>query len=738
MINNSYALKRYWAIGLMGALIQVNSQLLLADPAKSYQIEEVIVTARKKSESVQDVPISIAAFDANSIRENGFSDTLSIDEKVPNLEIKTFGGQPNIFIRGVGNNDYNATTVSPVSIYVDDVVMGLTGSQISQIYDLERIEVLRGPQGTLFGRNSTGGAIAFHANKPVAQFQSGISATLGNYDRRDFEGYVNLPLIEDRLMVRLAAKTDYNEGDRENMFDGKDANAIEAHAGRVSVRYLPSDKLQVDFNIHLHADRSDFKQGKPVGTFPANTSVLGYADPFPGNTEKLNFNGKNRHYIDAEGALLKLEYDLGETTLKSITAIENSETDYCGDFDHSPLSLDEICFETDGDQFSQEFNINMTLSDQADLVAGVFYLKEDLQYDTFANLFGALPVGVAVPLLAGSERETTTYALFSELNYDAGNGWSINAGIRYTYEEKDADLFSSVVLNLFDPTAPDIAPIPIIPRTKLADDWSAVSGRLAVDYKFNKDVMVYGSISRGFKSGGFNLGSFFDPNELTTVDPEYLIAYELGLKSTLMDNRLQLNLATFYYDYSELQVLTFVSGSTPANPLVFALENAADAEIYGVELEVKAFPMDGLELSMGVGYLDTQYKDFNSTVGGDLSGNALPGAPELNINLALAYDIQLSSGMTLRLQGDYSYTDERYFNSFEQEAISSRGDHELLGARVSLLSEDGTWDVALWGRNLADEDYVVDSTDLSGVFGFIPLFYGDRRSYGLNFTYRYE
>ena len=738
MSNKISALKSCLFIAVVSVLAQLYGQAALAGSIKSYQIEEVIVTARKKAESVQDVPISIAAFDANSIKENGFSDTLSIDEKVPNLEINTFGGQPNIFIRGVGNNDYNATTVSPVSIYLDDVVMGLTGSQISQVYDLERIEVLRGPQGTLFGRNTTGGAIAFHSNKPTDRFQSGISATVGNYERRGFEGYLNLPLIADRLMLRLAAKTDYNEGDRENLFDGKDANGVETHSGRASIRYLPSDKVQVDFSVHAHVDRSDFKQGKPVGTFPGNTSVLGYADSSPGNTEKLNFNGKNKHYIDAEGALLKIEYDLGEATLKSITAFENSETDYCGDFDHSPLSLDEICFETDGDQFSQEFNINMMLNEKTDLVAGVFYLTEDIQYDTFANLFGALPVGVALPLLAGSERETTTYAVFSELNFDAGNGWSINAGIRYTYEEKDADLFSSVVLNLFNPSAPDIAPVPIIPMTKLVDDWSAVSGRLAVDYKFNNDVMAYASVSRGFKSGGFNLGAFFDPNELTTVDPEYLIAYELGLKSTLMDNRLQLNLATFYYDYSELQVLTFVSGSTPANPLVFALENASDAEIYGVELEIKAFPLDGLELTAGVGYLDTQYKDFESTVGGDLSGNVLPGAPEWNINLALAYDIGLSNGMTLRLQGDYSYTDERFFNSFELESISSRGDHDLLGARVSLLAEGGAWDISLWGRNLADEEYVVDSTDLSGVFGFIPLFYGDRRSYGLDFTYRYE
>ena len=204
-------------------------------------------------------------------------------------------------------------------------------------------------------------------------------------------------------MVRVAARSDYNEGDRVNLFDGKDANGVKAQSGRVSFRYLPSDRLQIDLNVHAHVDRSDFKQGKPIGTFPGNTNVLGYADPFPRDSRKLNFNGKNKHDIDAQGTVLTIQYDIGKATLKSITAYEDSETEYCGDFDHSPLSLDEICFETDGEQFSQEINVNMNLTDGMDLVAGAFYLTEDLRYDTFANLFGELPVGLALPLRAGEQ-----------------------------------------------------------------------------------------------------------------------------------------------------------------------------------------------------------------------------------------------------------------------------------------------------------------------------------------------
>lgn len=738
MNSTTYTTRPCLSIVIFSVLVQMASAPVRADTEKSYQIEEVIVTARKKSESAQDVPISIATFDSKSIRENGFDSTLSIDDKVPNLEIKTFGGQPNMFIRGVGNNDFNATTVSPVSIYFDDVVMGLTGSQVAQVYDVERIEVLRGPQGTLFGRNTTGGAILFHSNPPVPGFEAGLNATVGNYGRKDFEGYLNAPLVKDRLLFRMAAKSEYSEGDRVNLYDGKDANGVEDYSGRIRLRYLPSDQLQVDLNAHTHIDRSDFKQGKPIGTFPGNTNVLGYADPYPGSTRKLNFNGKNKHDIDEYGTALTVRYDHGDTTLKSITAYENSETEYCGDFDHSPLSLDEICFLTDGDQFSQELNVNARLGDDMDLVAGAFYLTEDLSYDTFANLFGALPVGQSLPLRAASKRDTKTWALFSELTVNLSDAWSVNAGLRYTHESKDADLYSSAILNLYDPTAPDVPPIPIIPFMKLSDNWGAVSGRLAVNYKFNDDVMTYASISRGFKSGGFNLGAFFDPNEVTTVDPEYLVAYELGLKSTFADRRVQLNVATFYYDYTDLQVLTFVSGSTPANPLVFALENAADAEIYGAELELKAHLTEGLEFSAGVGNLHTKYKNFESMVGGDLSGNKLPGAPEWNTNLALAYDYTFDNNMTVRLQGDYSYASKRYFNSFQQDAISSRGSYKLFGARISLISADDDWTIALWGRNLTNEDYVVDSTDLSGVFGFIPLFYGDRRSYGLDLTYHYK
>ena len=726
-------LQAYWKpSALVAVLLSTSSNLTYAEPRQSTsrQVEEVVVTARKKSESLQDVPISITAFSGDSIRDLGFSDTLSIDEKTPNLEIKTFGGQPNIFIRGVGNNDFNATTISPVSIYVDDVVMGLTGSQTAQLFDVQRIEVLRGPQGTLFGRNTTGGAIAFHSNMPTEETEAGVRLTLGSHNQRDIESYIGGKL-SNRVNGRLAVISTTNDGDRRNDYNGKDANAKEVHALRSILDFQPTDRLQLLLNLHGAVDRSDFNQGKPRGT-----NAFGYTDPHPNNSGRLNFNGKSKHYGDTHGFSLTTTFDTDGFTLKSITGYEKASTDYCGDIDHSPSSLDEICFQTDGEQITQEINISTDLGDNTSLVTGLFLLHEDLENLTEANLFGDAPPTSQLPVVGYSTRDTNTYALYSELNYRFNDRWQLTGGLRYTYEEKDARLKSDMIPNYYN-DQPNGAPIALVPERNLSESWDAVSGRFVIDYQPTDDWMFYGSISRGFKSGGFNLGSFFDPNEVTQVDPEYLTAFEIGSKSTLLDRRLRLNSSVFYYDYSELQVYTYVSGSTPTTPVVFALENAADAKIYGVELEMNALISERLSMNLGAGYLRTEYKDFVSSVGGDLSGNPMPGSPKYNLSVELSYDLGNIKEWQVEAKVDYSYTDHRYFNAFKNEEVSSLGSHELIGARLSSTSPNGKWNVALWGRNLTDEEYIVDSTDLQGNFGFISEFYGDRRSVGIDVSYTF-
>ena len=339
------------------------------------RLQSVTVTARKTSEDIQDVPLSISAFDAQALADYGFTDSLAIDDQVPNLEIKTYGGNPNLFIRGVGNNDFNGTTVSPVSIYSDDVLQGLTGGQLMQMFDLERVEVLRGPQGTLFGRNTTGGAINFYSRKPGNTQEGYLRVGIGSYNAREVEAAGTIVAIEDKLATRIAGKMTANDGDRRNLFDGSRANATDLAAMRAITRYTPNSDVEILWNIHYGRDRSDYQQGKSVGVINGG-NVLGYVDPVPNDAKYININRTdNRHHADTWGTNLIVNWDFGDYTLKSVTAYEDVETDYLGDIDQSPQSLDELRFQQDGEQISQEFNLSYDGGGDLTWISGLFALK---------------------------------------------------------------------------------------------------------------------------------------------------------------------------------------------------------------------------------------------------------------------------------------------------------------------------------------------------------------------------
>lgn len=716
----------------LGACMLISS-LLVSDAVYSFSgLEEIVVTARKRSENIQDVPISIYAKTGEALKNAGINDSLAIDEMVPNLEIKTFGGQPNIFIRGVGNNDFNATTISPVSIYSDGVLLGLTGSQSMPMYDIERVEVLRGPQGTLFGRNTTGGALVFHSRKPGNEFELDSRLNVGNNSRLDGEIATTLPLT-DNTGVRLAGVRYEREGDRYNITTGENVNAFEMSGARAILVSKPSDSLELTLNVHWSEDRSDFRLGRQASD---NPDILGWVHPESDNDKYLYLDGPNRHFADQKGASIIAEWQSDNITLKSITAFEKADTDFCGDIDQSPNSLDHLCFVTQGEQYSQELNLSGSAGESTEWIVGFYFLNEDMTHSTEGLLFGDTPF--ALPVDGLSHRITDTYAVFAETTHLFTDRLKFNAGLRYTYEDKEADVESAINLSFIDPSLPNMASGYLVPYEELTRNWEAVSGRLALSYDLNESAMIYGSFSSGFKSGGFNLGSFFDPNEVTTVDPEYLYSYELGLKSDIFNQRLRLNISGFYYDYSDLQVYTYAAGSSPATPVVFALENAADAEIYGMEVELDALPTDRLRVQIGLGLIHSEYKDFVSLVGGDLSGNKLPGAPELSGNLAVEYSLPTFDRFNTTARVEYSYTGKRYFNPFEDEAISSRGSHELINARISLSPQEDSWELAVWGKNLTDENYIVDATDLKGTFGMVPLYLGDLRSYGIELSLKFN
>ena len=698
-------------------------------------IQDIVVTAQRRAQSLQDVPISVTAFDSKAIRESGFTNSLSIGDQVPNLEIKTFGGVPNITIRGVGNNDFNSSSVGPVSIYRDDVVVASTGSQIFALMDLDRIEVLRGPQGTLFGKNTTGGAIQYFSKLPGRDFEGNARFGYGRFNLYEAEAAATLPLGED-FGVRVAGLIRKRDGERINLFNGDRAINIDEGAVRAIFRYHPGD-FDARLSIGAGRDRSDYFENKPVGTI-GGANLFGYSDPFPNNVKYLNFNGPSRNFSDNRFVNLNLAWTLGQFTLKSISGYDKSNIENDVDVDGSPVRIDELKFFTGTNQVTQEFQLAYN-SRRLNAIVGLYYFRERFKSHLEADLLGEVPA-IAIPLIADATRNNKSYAVFGQGTYRVTDALRLTLGARYTIDKIAITQEEYLIPGFFDADVPDGPRIQFLPLKRARDTQKALSWRVALDYDVTDDVLAYVSVNRGFKAGGFNIGVVFSEAERTQVDPEFLTSYEIGLKSTFFDRRLRVNTSAFYYKYSALQVLT-VSQQNGLPALV--LDNAADATVKGLELEVLAVPVKGLDLGFNMGLLDATFRNYLSAatdpVTGlprDFSGNRLPGAPRFTMSTFAQYQFPLAHGFHGRLRADYSYTGKKYYNNAQDDLISSVSGYGLLNLRAAAGPDDSRWELAAWVRNATDKAYIIDATDLRD-FGFVPRYYGERRTYGIEARFRF-
>ncbi|OGS51701.1 MAG: hypothetical protein A3J40_05880 [Erythrobacter sp. RIFCSPHIGHO2_12_FULL_63_10] len=700
----------------------------------------ILVTAQRREQSAQDVPLSITALGHEQIQDMGFTNSLAIGDHVPNLEIKTFGGVPNIFIRGVGNNDFNSSSVSPISVYRDDVVVASTGSQIFSLFDLERIEVLRGPQGTLFGKNTTGGAIQYVSKLPGDTFEGYARAGIGRFDLFETEAAATIPL-GNTLSMRVSGLVRRRDGERLNIFNGDDAIDVDEAAARAILRWRPDPSTDIRLSAGTGRDRSDYLNPKPLGTINGG-DIFGYSDPAPDDVRIMNFNGDSRNHSDNFWVNLNATFDLGGgMTLRSITGFDDTSIDNRVDVDGGPLRIDEIKFLTETDQISQELQL-LYEGDRLNALLGAYYFKEDLWSRSEADLVGELTFAQgAVPLITDSARDNESYAVFGQATYELTDRLSLTAGLRYTWDKIRAEHRGYLIPGFFDDDIPDGAEIDLVPFGELRDTFKAWSWRIAADYEVANDVMLYGTVNRGFKSGTFNIGIITSLAERTQVDPEFLTAYEVGLKSTLFDRRLRANMSAFYYDYVDLQVLS-VNQQGSGIPTL-GLDNAADAEVKGIEVELLALPADGLDIGLNFGLLDAAYKNYTSgaidPVSGlprDFSGNRMPGAPKFTLSTFGKYEFPVSDSLDASLRVEYNRTGKKFYNNAQDDLISSGEGYGIVNLRATFGTNDGLWELAVWGRNVLGKDYVVDATDLRD-FGLIPLYYGERGTYGLEAIFRF-
>ena len=725
MTNNKLALT-----GIFAALLAVN---VPANAEESFSgIEEILVTATKRTQSLQDVSVSMTALSGDKIDAFGFEDTRDIFSQIPNVSSSEGSYSADVTIRG--NSTLNPTLVGEdnVALYFDEVYRPAAFYGGGVMMDLERAEVLRGPQGTLFGRNSTAGLVHFISRKPTEEQEGYLNFEYGSYGTNIVETAISGP-ISDQVRGRLALKYHQDDGFQDNQGPaGGKLGVTDRIMGRA---HLDID-INDDMNLLLSLEASDADDiGKAFnywglydsGTYDPETGfyklcdakralasqcVGGGAayglpewnDPNPDVTKPYTEHdpsaGDGRYTLETETVIAKLTWQLNnDMELVSITALDSIDRYFNTDEDASAVGVFggaaqyDDTYTVDGDQFSQEFHLSGG-DEGRNWLVGLFYLDDDRgstssvagyewgegNPDTIANI------------------DTKSYAVFGEINRSLSDTLSLVAGFRYTDEEKEVQITTQGLSG----------------ADRLTDE--NLSGKLGLEWRPRDEMMIYTNLSSGFRSGNFNSDLFFgDLSALTSVDSEEVTAFELGSKSTLMDGRLQLNAALFYQDVSDKQGITYDSNlAAPVSRLI----SLGDADIYGVELELLAVPTDNLELSLGIGWFDGEIKADPGyivyTAAGDeltLDGSEL-GSPDLMVNGVASYNIPLNDGAVVTLQTDFSYHSEGVGTGGNEYNYSEA--KTLVNARVFWVSASEKWEVQAYVKNVFETEYIDNTYGSAG------------------------
>jgi iron complex outermembrane receptor protein len=727
-----------------------------ASPDQDLQIAEVIVTARRRAESLQDVPVSVSALDADRIVQLQAENITGLQNAVPNLYMdRGDGANTVIYVRGIGQNDSLAFADAGVGVYVDDVFIARSQAAFLDLFDVERVEVLRGPQGTLYGRNTIGGAVKFVSAEPPEQFGLYVEAGGGNFGYQALKARLGGPFSDD-LRGKIAVAAIQRDGYATNTVDGQDDGDTQSIAWRGTLAYTPTDSTRISLSVDGKRDRPDTSRS-PV----RETSVTGFADPvgapftpttFPAATNpyRVDVNANDMSDLTAWGVTLKAGVDLSDAwSLESITSYRDMDFDLALDTDGSPLPILDILVLQDQDQFSQELRATYDAHDGLTAVAGLYYFHDDdLTFSGVDNgslsVFG-FPVtafGLATSSLADTHQTTESMAAFADASYDLTQKLTLSAGVRYTYEEKESrrrfENFFDPAISVVENTPPFLSGVGVPGNTLTGKaNFDAVTPRLSISYRASDDAMLYASASRGFKSGGFD-GRGTTDFGFQPFDPETVWGYELGLKSTLADGRVIANAALFYNDYQDLQVTSF--GADPVSGTFVSLfTNAAKARTQGAELELTARATAALTLNAAVGYLDAKYEEFNTLVGGvvtDVSDREMANAPEWTASLGLTYEHRLSPMLLGTVHVDGAYRGKTYTEITASEVLA-QDSYTLANAFVSVRTDDDRWELRAGAQNLTDEKVRVQGFNLSEFPGYQLAFYSARRTWNLHVAYRY-
>jgi iron complex outermembrane recepter protein len=710
---------------------------------------DIIVTAERRAASVQETPISITALSGKALQDAGITSTESLVNATPGLLVqRSVVGK--ISIRGVGNENYTIAGDPGVAVHTDGVYIARASAGLFDLFDIQRVEVLRGPQGTLYGRNATGGVINIIPNTPTDEFEAYASGEYGNYDKARFEGMLSGPL-GGGLKARVAVLGAWRDGYTKNIFPGAKARGLgdldnqDLWAVRGQLQYDASDTFEARLAVEYLKDDSNlpaYKYLNQPNALPNENYLLnqrrtvsqGFELAIPGASRDVG-SDEDIFKTNQLGLGLHLKFNIGDYTLKTITGFRDTDFNWLNDGDGADIFYVNYIQQDSTKQYSQEIQLASPEGDQFSWIVGAFWFRET--GDTFIALPFTFGAGLPFYIEINGSAKTRALAGFGELNWKATDKLKITLGARYNNEKRSTEFvydinFGSLFRRNFDDS----------------ETFNSFTPRAVINYEATDDLNIYASATRGFKSGGYNLLAFQEK-----FDPEKVWSFEAGFKSTFADNRVRFNANIFYMDYKDMQVGQIVNLSS-------VITNAARSRLYGLEAELQTKPLENLEIGGTLAYLNAKFKDFctgdptqpsapisagcNAANPIQLSGNRLPRAPEWTLTGYFQVSDDFEGFGNLAFRGDIRYQSQVYFTQFNRSAaaqppgVEQKG-YAIANARLTWTSGNEIFQVAAWMNNVFDKDYFTEVLE-SGAFNPQLVSQGyvaPPRTYGLTVSARF-
>lgn len=637
------------------------------------KLSEVVVTARRRTEAAQDVPMSVSALSGDELASRGI------------VNLRDLGG----LFAGVSFNDSNSTVAqfsirglnsagsgsdSSVGVYVDEVFIGDEASLGQRLLDVASFEVLRGPQGTLFGRNTVAGSVNVVTVAPRTEFGGSVQSSFGNYGLRQYGVVLNVPIAEEKLLTRISYVQRKRDGYLKNTAPrGGLGNEEDGESFRFRALSRPNDSLTVGFNFDLSRDNACENMFKVIG----GSLYAGDTNP-----DKSAWDGPCTSKRDASTMSLRVDQEFDSVTLSSISAYRERETEFLTDRDFTAVSILSSGLNSDENQFTQEVRLASKSDGPLSWTIGAYYFNRNYTQDTILDLGpGFLGPGRRNIVNATARTETDSFAGFGSLEYKLTDAWRGEIGLRYTYEDKKLSYVQTATF-----------PIPgfgVVAPFKADTNGGELSPTATLSYFFSEDVMAYGRIARGFRSSGFNTAVSSNPSRIAFA-PEFVTTYEVGYRSLLADGRLRLEGAAFYLDYTDIQV----ADQTGAG---FYIGNAAEARSYGAELQMAALATEHLTLNATAGYVNARYEEY-----GARTGNELPRAPRWTAALSVDWRVPMAGGEAFLLP-EITYRSANFVDSANTR-LFRQPNNTLVNLRAGFRAQQG-WSVSVWGRNVTDERF---------------------------------